>query len=427
LAPQLLSLQDEEGRRVSEKDCPVANAVETGVESLHRLRIVGRGEMVVPIDLHTLPVVGRDGAIQGAALMMRDVSPVASLEQRCQSLHQKATKDPLTQIANRAEFDRMHELVITAHQETNLSCSLIICDIDHFKRVNDTFGHQAGDEAIKSFADLLRNACRPGDLAARYGGEEFVLLCADCNIATAVRRADQLRKDLSRTPLSMLGNKPITASFGVTEWQPGDTPNTMLRRADRALLQAKELGRNTVIQLGTGMVREGEQRRWWPFGSKADSSSPQLQIETQLVTIVPIDVAVQKLRGFVADHNARFSATGEDSVELFVDSLCSPETRRRSDRSVPFVIKLVFSEDRVELGNAQGLPSGDQAQTMIDVVITPKRNRDRRRGNTADLAREILRSLKSYLMAEEAPIEGDDKVSNKATDATEPWLERKGS
>ena len=75
-----------------------------------------------------------------------------------------------------------------------------MCDIDRFKLVNDTYGHQAGDEAIKSLATLLKSACHPGDLVARYGGEEFVMLCADCDNATAARRAEQIRKALSRLP-----------------------------------------------------------------------------------------------------------------------------------------------------------------------------------------------------------------------------------
>ena len=93
---------------------------------------------------------GRDGAIHGATLLMHDVSPQISLEARCHSLHEKATKDPLTQVANRAEFDRVHEMFVAAHLERRLPCSLIICDIDHFKSVNDTYGHQAGDEVLKA-------------------------------------------------------------------------------------------------------------------------------------------------------------------------------------------------------------------------------------------------------------------------------------
>jgi diguanylate cyclase (GGDEF)-like protein len=134
-----------------------------------------------------------------------------------------ATKDPLTRVANRAEFNRVHAMFVAAHLERELPCSLIICDIDHFKQVNDNFGHPAGDEVLKSFARLLKSSCRPGDLAARYGGEEFVMLCADCNASTAARRAEEIRKLLTQIAHPALDSKRITASFGVTEIQRGKT------------------------------------------------------------------------------------------------------------------------------------------------------------------------------------------------------------
>ena len=182
--------------------------------------------------------------------MFHDASSETTLERRCMNLYDKATKDPMTQVANRAEFDRVHEMFVEVHRQRQIPCSLIICDLDRFKQVNDTFGHQAGDEAIKCLAALLKSSCRPGDLVARYGGEEFVVLCTDCDNATAARRTEQIRMNLCHMPQLKMGSRQVTASFGVTEIQPGDTPETMLRRADRALLLAKAKGRNCVVQLG---------------------------------------------------------------------------------------------------------------------------------------------------------------------------------
>ena len=113
-------------------------------------------------------------------------------------------------------------MFVEAHLERRLPCSLIMCDIDRFKQVNDTYGHQAGDEAIKSFAQILKSCCHPGDLVARYGGEEFVMLCADCNNTTAASRAEQLRKSFHELSQPAIGGKCCSASFGVTELQPGD-------------------------------------------------------------------------------------------------------------------------------------------------------------------------------------------------------------
>jgi diguanylate cyclase (GGDEF)-like protein len=329
------------------------------------------------------------------------MSPEASLEQRCASLRDLASKDPLTGVANRAEFDRLLDLFVDAHFQNRLPCALIVCDIDHFKNVNDQHGHQAGDEVIKSVAGLLANRCQPGDVVARYGGEEFVLLCVDCSNAAAATRAELIRREVADASQPALGTGQVTASFGVTELQPGDTPETMFRRADRALLQAKEMGRNLVVQLGAGMKSE-ERRgfRWrWPWWS--GRAKPSRLIETQLVTCVPVELAVEKLRGFVADHDAKVTSVGSDQVCLTIEGNQAPHMPRHGDRSVPFLIEIKFNAGQSDGEYVPGRPAVATAKTRLSVVIRPKRDRDRRQEQAAQRARQVLASLKSYLMATE--------------------------
>lgn len=397
--PTLMDMCNSREQRIANEDCPVAQALATGVQWLGRISIMGRHGRHVVVDLHAIPVRGSDGTVHGATLLLHDVTSETSLEEKCQALHAQVAKDPMTQVANRAEFDRMLNNFVAAHQESNLPCSLVMCDIDHFKSINDTYGHQAGDEAIITFASLLKSMCRSGDLVARYGGEEFAILCADCTNAAAARKAEALRKSLSETPHSYLSNQAITASFGVTELQVGDTPETMLRRADRALLQAKDQGRNQVIQLGDGMMKEKVKKSWWPFitapwGGRA-------LVEATLVTTVPIEVAVQKLRGFIADQNAQIIKTADNELELAVTGNESSSNRRLNDRPVTFLIHLKLSQNHYERANAQGFASGTYVETRIEVLIRPRRERDRRREATVDKARLLLGSLKSYLMARE--------------------------
>jgi len=224
-APSLLDMCNHANRRISDEACPVAKALLTNTQLRQRLLVMGRQGKHVAIDLHAIPVHASDGSVKGATVLLHDAQPEASLEEKCDELYAEVTKDPMTKVANRAEFDRMQALFIETHRQAKQPCSLIMVDIDHFKNINDTFGHQAGDEAIISMANLLSSMCRSGDLVARYGGEEFVVLCADCSNADAARRAEQLRKKLSETQHACLGNKRITASFGVTELQSGDTWN----------------------------------------------------------------------------------------------------------------------------------------------------------------------------------------------------------
>ena len=389
-----MALRDEANTNVEDADCPLIHAVRSGVQSLRRLSIQGRGGEAISVDAHMVPVVGRDGVTHGATLLLHDASSQVTLEERVQTLHERATRDPLTQVANRAEFDRVHAQFVTTHIDRGRSCSLIICDLDHFKHINDTYGHQAGDEALVSFAALLRRSCRPGDLVARYGGEEFVMLCADCDNATATRRAEELRRELSQIQQPMLGGKIITASFGVTEIQPGDTPDTMLRRADRALLQAKDNGRNMVVQLGTGNHEDLEEPRSW--FSWLQRSKPNQILRQQLVTSVPLALAAEKLKGFVADHHAEIVSFEENQVALKLDGGNVPMLRRGNDKSTTFFVGLSFRDLHQE-STTQEFPAHER--TLIDVVVSPRRARERRRKETLERSRQIMLSLKSYLMA----------------------------
>jgi diguanylate cyclase (GGDEF)-like protein/putative nucleotidyltransferase with HDIG domain len=416
--PSLLKLRNAERRFISDDQCPVARAVRAGVPMQSRVILPGRSEWgdekELPADLHVIPVHSPDGTIQGATLLLHDVSPQTSLEELCINLHDQATKDPLTGVANRAEFDRMHELFISAHLETRLPCSLIVCDIDHFKQVNDRHGHQAGDEAIKSLAVLLSNKSQPGDVVARYGGEEFVVLCADCNNAAAAQRAEIIRRALAEKTQPMLGGNRITASFGVTELQPGDTAETMFRRADRALLQAKEMGRNLVVQLGSGM-QSPERRAWW----LPERYKPSVLLEKHLVTSVPMELVVEKLRGFVADHGAKVNFCVNDHIQLCLEANQMPLMPRHADRSVPFLIDLRLAESQAEIPGHPGLPPRVQTRTEVEVLFQPKRLRDRRREQATERARQILASLKSYLVAEERlPKRGRDLPAS----SEKPWF-----
>ena len=411
-SPGLVQMQDEQGKPISDADCPVAHTMRSGVQTLRRLSVVGRGDEKLSLDVHIAPVLREDGVARGVTVVLHDASSQITLEERVLSLHERATRDPLTKCANRAEFDRVFPQFVETHLEQGQPCSMIMCDIDHFKRINDTYGHQAGDEALGCFGTLLRRHARAGDLVARYGGEEFVLLCVECDNATATRRAEQLRRSISEQQLAPLNNQSITASFGVTEVQGGDIPETFLRRADRALLQAKDNGRNIVVQLGTGIGAEEKPNSHFGWPSWFSASPPETLLERSLVTVVPLEVSAEKMRGFVADHHAEILTIVDNQVTLKIDGQNTPLVRRWSDRPVPLLIDVTFDE-----GQSDGRLGGNMAKTLIHVAIRPKRQRDRRRRDAKERAGQLLASLKSYLMA------SDHSTSQQATDSDQ---EREG-
>jgi len=168
-----------------------------------------------------------------------------------QKLEQLATTDPLTGIANRRKMtDQIaHELERTRRFHHPLS--LLMIDIDHFKRINDTFGHDVGDKAIVAVARLLTESMRSIDLGARFGGEEFVLLMPETHVEVAVQAAERLRERVSQLRIQAEDGAQValTISVGVAAADPlgaQDTPSSLLVRADKALYRAKKDGRNRV-------------------------------------------------------------------------------------------------------------------------------------------------------------------------------------
>jgi diguanylate cyclase (GGDEF)-like protein len=419
--PELLGLSDEKGQLIGEQDCPVQSSIRCGVQSLRRLTILGRGQQPVAVDTHVIPVINESGLSEGTILLLHDASSETTLEQRCQNLHEKATKDPLTQVANRAEFDRVHAMFVATHQQQHVPCSLLMCDLDRFKQVNDNYGHQAGDEIIKCLASLLKSHCRPGDLVARYGGEEFVLLCADCDNAAAARRAEQVRKALSEISQPKMDGRAATVSFGVTEIQPGDTPETMLRRADRALLMAKSQGRNRVVQLGSGSVGDESTPSLTGGGLFGAVHSKEL-IAKVLITPVPVKIAIEKMRGFVADHQAKIIHVEGSKVRLEIEDLSLSRLRRMTDRTSAFLMDLVFEEERLQKDQTD--PSSGTTRTRIHVTISTRKSRDRRREEITNRARGILMSVRSYLMASEEEPESSSGALLRAKKMLAPWLMR---
>jgi diguanylate cyclase (GGDEF)-like protein/PAS domain S-box-containing protein len=420
--PALLSMSDEKSESIGDADCPVNTVLKSGVHLLRRLTIVARMGRPVAVDTHVIPVTGDDGIITGGILMFHDASSETTLERRCMNLYDKATNDPMTQVANRAEFDRVHEMFVEVHLQRQIPCSLVICDLDRFKQVNDTFGHQAGDEAIKCLASLLKSSCRPGDLVARYGGEEFVVLCADCDNATATRRTEQIRLNLCHMPRLKMGNRQVTASFGVTEIQPGDTPETMLRRADRALLMAKAKGRNCVVQLGAGSNVKQQPGKTKSQRRQADSKEKLL--EKKLVTAVPIKMAVEKLRGFVADHDAKITSVDGNHICLEIEEQRFNRLRRMADRPAMFMIDLLIEEERSRK-NKNDPNESAHVRTRIRVVVMPQITRNRRRKDILRRANELLASLSAYLMASEEDAPSSERAWVRVGRMLVPWLVKK--
>jgi two-component system, cell cycle response regulator len=174
-----------------------------------------------------------------------------------QSLRFAATHDSLTRLLNRGEILAGLKRELARSQREGQAVAVILADVDHFKQVNDTLGHAAGDEVLEVVSRRLKSHLRPYDLVGRYGGEEFLIVLPACNLAPATQRAEQLRQSVSgNSILTMFGSVPVTLSMGVTASNSDSdlTVQQLLQQADEALYYAKETGRNCVQVFCPGEV-----------------------------------------------------------------------------------------------------------------------------------------------------------------------------
>jgi diguanylate cyclase (GGDEF)-like protein len=198
-------------------------------------------------DLDTLAAIAADierqvetsvGTTRHAAA---PITPTIDVE----TLERLAVTDPLTGLANRRGGERSvaSEISRARRQRTSLSC--IFIDIDNFKRINDTFGHQAGDRLLRDLSDLLRHTLRAYDILVRWGGEEFLLILPGVTLEQARKLAERIRSAVERLDTQGLG--PVTISAGTAALDSSYDFETMLMTADRRLYEAKSTGRNTIV------------------------------------------------------------------------------------------------------------------------------------------------------------------------------------
>ncbi len=204
--------------------------------------------IVKPFDQHELQVRLRVGK--------RIVDLQADLLQAREELRDRANKDLLTMLPNRSAIASVLEQELSRCHRDNRTVGIILLDIDHFKKINDTYGHFAGDAVLREAAARLRGNMRTYDQVGRYGGEEFLVVLPNCDLEQATLQAERLRQRLNASAVIVDGSEMrISASFGVTV-SDGSARNAevFLRVADDALYRAKAHGRNCVTSLNLGDV-----------------------------------------------------------------------------------------------------------------------------------------------------------------------------
>ena len=205
--------------------------------------------------IHRVELIARVGAL---CRMKRQLDELRYANERLAELNgeleRTATTDALTKLANRARFTERLDTELARARRYGCPVSLVLMDVDHFKQVNDVYGHATGDAVLRSLGGLLLDSVRRVDLAARYGGEELVVVACDTGASAAVAFGERLRRLVEARETALpedarhLGEVlRVTASVGVATAIPNDTPESLFARADAALYEAKRGGRNRVV------------------------------------------------------------------------------------------------------------------------------------------------------------------------------------
>jgi diguanylate cyclase (GGDEF)-like protein/PAS domain S-box-containing protein len=238
---------DTAGRELCTDGCP-----------LHRTMLDGAGRSVakvflhhkeghrVPIQVHTLPVFGQDDQVEGAVEIFSEKgTPGVDLQRRITDLHRRLLLDKLTQLPNREHAERNIRTRLYDLRNGGSGFGVAFADIDHFKVINDTYGHNVGDHALRITASTLSNNIRPGDVFARWGGEEFVGLFDGVDVAGLGIVSEKLVMLVRNSPLVWQEESiRFTISIGATLARPEDDLEGLIQRADALMYQSKSAGRD---------------------------------------------------------------------------------------------------------------------------------------------------------------------------------------
>jgi len=244
-AHNLLQHVDAQGQSLCTEECPLLAVMQDGVSRAASVFLHHKGGHRVPVRVHAAAVRDWLGRIIGVFETFSDASESVAAAERIRALEAVAYLDALTALPNRRYFDCALASRLAEFRRAELSFGVILVDVDHFKEVNDTYGHDAGDEVLKMVARTLTHACRAYDLTARWGGEEFVVLAGHGTPARVQALASRLRALVEQSVLEWC-RKPlrVTVSLGATVVRADDCATALFARADELLYRSKASGRN---------------------------------------------------------------------------------------------------------------------------------------------------------------------------------------
>lgn len=237
---------DRNGKKLcNSEDCPLVAAIKKDKLYIHRLYMRRKDDVRLPVDVHTKPIKYRNKTV-GAVEVFRDASMYERVERQRERARNLSLIDALTALPNRRLIGKRIRLELKRFLKYKEDLHIAIADIDHFKQINDTYGHKAGDLILRNVASILEDNLRPTDFVGRYGGEEFLIILPNTTTENCRIALGRIRRTVEGARL-IKARKKATISIGVTRAKTNDTFESVFKRADKALYKAKRRGRNKIV------------------------------------------------------------------------------------------------------------------------------------------------------------------------------------
>jgi diguanylate cyclase (GGDEF)-like protein/PAS domain S-box-containing protein len=246
-ADNMLVHVDNEGQNLCEGRCPLARTLEDGESREAEVFLHHRQGHRVPVAVRIAPIRDADGRITGAVEVFNDNSRRLAEAEESDRLKKMALIDPMTELMNRHFMEISLQSILKEVDRFNWPMGLLFMDIDRFKRINDAYGHEAGDQVLKAVARTLVESVRAFDIVGRWGGDEFVLIVRNITEKSLARLAVKLRALVGKSFVTLAASQvAVTVSIGATALAPDDTVETAIGRADQLMYRSKAAGRDRV-------------------------------------------------------------------------------------------------------------------------------------------------------------------------------------
>ncbi len=357
-----LPLTNKEGTSLTTADCSMNRVIANGKPMTTELMLERPGGRLINIEVQSVPMFDEEGHLLGVAEIYRDLSRGLKRPQEFSDLKLAASMDALTSVANRGELETQLAIMLAQinKEQSPAPLSIMFIDADHFKNINDTYGHSIGDDVLIELARLFQHETYSGELVGRYGGEEFVILCPETDLENAVKKAERLRLAISNLKIDNIVKTRLSASFGVAQVESGDSIESLFRRADKALYHAKETGRNRVCSLTNQQLLTG----LTPVNDSSETTVDEMTFENTFNACISSDIIVYKLGGFVNDNGAKLTEVSTNRAVLRLGQAGLLPFWGKTDDRKPVEVE-------VEFGTSNKKPqSNSRASTpQIEVMI----------------------------------------------------------